>query len=571
MQYPRQSVRRRLRIPRFFRKPFASSVPVDAEPCVVVLKGDFLYMTGSSPVVPAPSPTPTPTSVIQELSQLPSSATWAVRDLEVEGDLSLMVSSLASGAVLAVSDGSFRDGRGTAAWVLEGVGCSLRGSGLVPGDLSAQGSYRSELVGLYGLTLAIRAICKIYSVTSGSLVVRCDGQEALARAFGTFPLGLVNHRDLIEAIRELCRQSPLQWIPLHIKGHQDDSVAYKDLDRASQLNVDMDRKAKQVWHAHHPVPSSHEVWFEPWAVYLASCKVILHLESTLLDHVMTQRLQRWWSTRPHSPPPQGVDWEALGAALKSMPITRRHWVSKHVAGICGVGTVLVQWNQQDSPTCPRCGHTEDAKHVWSCNHPSAVVQWESSLTHLQHRLDALQTGPDLQTAIVTALRQWKRGSPFVLQTDWPFLQRAFDDQSSMGWDSFLEGRLSPYWGDAQAMYYQWIQSRRSAKRWTVELIKKLLEVAWDQWEHRNGVAHRQSRSATQQLMDRQIEEQIRLGPRQLRGLDRRLFLQHRRIWQAQPSVRQAWLLNVRAALARLAPTGSTQRAQRSLMRRWLQT
>jgi hypothetical protein len=34
-----------------------------------------------------------------------------------------------------------------------------------------------------------------------------------------------------------------------------------------------------------------------------------------------------------------------------------------------------------------------------------------------------------------------------------------------------------------------LRSRQSGKRWLIELIKKLLGVAWDLWEHRNGNMH----------------------------------------------------------------------------------
>jgi hypothetical protein len=37
-----------------------------------------------------------------------------------------------------------------------------------------------------------------------------------------------------------------------------------------------------------------------------------------------------------------------------------------------------------------------------------------------------------------------------------------------------------YWG---------IGSRKTGKWWLVEIIKKLWLIAWDMWEHRNGILH----------------------------------------------------------------------------------
>ena len=51
----------------------------------------------------------------------------------------------------------------------------------------------------------------------------------------------------------------------------------------------------------------------------------------------------------------------------------------------------------------------------------------------------------------------------------------------------LYGRID--WEQAQEAYYKWYRSRKSARRWTTALIQKLWNVAWDLWEHRNGIVH----------------------------------------------------------------------------------
>jgi hypothetical protein len=54
---------------------------------------------------------------------------------------------------VVVSDGSFSQGHGSAAWVIEGadkVG-HMTGRTFVPDEVKAQSSYRGELIGLYCL------------------------------------------------------------------------------------------------------------------------------------------------------------------------------------------------------------------------------------------------------------------------------------------------------------------------------------------------------------------------------------------------------------------------------------
>jgi len=40
-------------------------------------------------------------------------------------------------------------------------------------------------------------------------------------------------------------------------------------------------------------------------------------------------------------------------------------------------------------------------------------------------------------------------------------------------------------------------SRKTGKRWLTALIQKMWKVAWDLWEHRNGVRHEQENFITE--------------------------------------------------------------------------
>jgi hypothetical protein len=60
----------------------------------------------------------------------------------------------------AVSDGSFKEKHGTAAWMIcVSETCVIRGRTITPGLPSDQSAYRSELIGLYGIVYTIRYLC----------------------------------------------------------------------------------------------------------------------------------------------------------------------------------------------------------------------------------------------------------------------------------------------------------------------------------------------------------------------------------------------------------------------------
>jgi hypothetical protein len=90
-----------------------------------------------------------------------------------------------------------------------------------PGNTADQGSYRSELSGLYGITLGVYALCEFYKIDQGAIEVGCDGITALERGFDEAknPSISAQHFDLILAIRDIRARCPTHWKHRHVKGH----------------------------------------------------------------------------------------------------------------------------------------------------------------------------------------------------------------------------------------------------------------------------------------------------------------------------------------------------------------
>jgi Fe-S cluster biosynthesis and repair protein YggX len=59
------------------------------------------------------------------------------------------------------------------------------------------------------------------------------------------------------------------------------------------------------------------------------------------------------------------------------------------------------------------------------------------------------------------------------------------------------GNISVLWQEIQAQYFREIGKQNSGLRWTSALIQKILQVAWDQWEHRNVILHNSKNLVTQ--------------------------------------------------------------------------
>jgi len=192
---------------------------------------------------------------------------------------------------------------------------------------------------------------------------------------------------------------------------------------------------------------------------------------------------------------RNVNWVACEKAMKDLRIGRRHWVAKHVSGHCGVGTCMLKWKKQENDACPRCGEQEDARHVWTCQSPEACLLRSQDLFKLRKWLKEQDTAPEISRVLMTRLTSWSfntRAYPQrVRDMD---IRRALQEQDDIGWTNLLEGCVSQHWAVAPTNYYKWMGSRKSGRRWTIALIKKLWDVVWDLWDQQNLVLQRRTKT-----------------------------------------------------------------------------
>lgn len=80
-----------------------------------------------------------------------------------------------------MSDGSYKDTYGTAAWVITSpiTSHSLSGQVIVPGSMDTHSSYRSELAGIYSSILISVKLCKFFDIQGGQITLACDSHSAL--------------------------------------------------------------------------------------------------------------------------------------------------------------------------------------------------------------------------------------------------------------------------------------------------------------------------------------------------------------------------------------------------------
>ncbi len=527
--YSHQPVLRRNRLPIFEATATACDPPAHPRRATTYRKGSRIVCTGSEAFLSTPSP-PT-ASFSSYLRNLPA-LQWCVEFLDIanEGlDLLAPLCTGVSASVMAVSDGSFKDTFGTAAWTLgtESQPGLITGRVVCPGGPSDHSSYRSELTGIYAILTITLHLCKYYNISDGQIELGCDGLSALETAFdkGPFLQSDFPDYDLVGAIYHLRKTSAVTWTYRHVKGHQDNHSS--DLDIWAQCNVQMDSQAKAHLSVANASPRHYDVEGEPWQLWIQHRKVTSDIHTNLYNAIQEKNSLIYWNSKcaAGAAATGEVDWTLLGRSMKSLPRSRRVFVTKHTAGMCGVGKFMKRWKEWEEDSCPRCGLPEDAQHVWRCKGTGTEEVWNKALLELEHLLHRLDTDPTMSHIILTYLRGWWSGIGIEYEAPRAF-QALIQAQAVVGWGRFFEGWLVKAWAERQQRYYNIIKSTRTGRRWAMAIILKLWNTAWDMWEHRNEILHKKENFITQ-AMTSQLHARVsrvyqNLTSRTLRHNDRHL-------------------------------------------------
>jgi hypothetical protein len=229
--------------------------------------------------------------------QDPRELAWLTGLVTTTDDGDTVAKAIRAGVAVAVSDGSFKDAFGTAAWVIQGETTEgeVLGRCSVPGPAEWQSAYRSELCGILGSVYCITNLVAKKGITTGKVRIGCDGLSAIQQVqnFRVTQSALRKHYDLISAIKTLIRNTPVDIEFFHVKGHQDDD-ATAALDRFALLNIRMDSSAKAHWTGGHEDEDFrlHEVIpGEGWPLWIGFEKITGEIRSAISNQVHCQPIE----------------------------------------------------------------------------------------------------------------------------------------------------------------------------------------------------------------------------------------------------------------------------------------
>jgi hypothetical protein len=268
-----------------------------------------------------------------------------------------------------------------------------------------------------------------------------------------------------------------------------------------------------------------------------------NFEQELYDHYSFSLIQPFWEKKRNLTPTAflSVDWPAINKALTSSPTKTARWITKHATGICGTNNNLLRWKQRDDDLCPRCNQPETTLHVWLCTGHGAGALWTTLISELESWLSSQNTAPTLQAVLLHHLNSWIFKIP-ATPTARSFIETS---QDFIGWDYILEGVFSVEWARIQQKYLDSLGMRSTGHQWLVRLIKRLWQIAWTIWSHRNDIAA----ASNNKRKNTQLNHDLTLEIDSASTIDHTLTIPSdlvAKIPTMSQDSKKAWIANIRA-------------------------
>jgi len=226
-------------------------------------------------------------------------APWAFASYKTLDNGQQIAYAVVQGTCKVVSDGSYKDGSGIAAWMIQDMASKniLSGTTIIPGHTSDQSAYQSELGGIFSIVMMIHNICKYYNIPKGTIWIACDGLGPLTQCFTKYqnPSPSTAHFDLIMSIQNMINKTPIDWHWHHVLGHQDKTTG--KLDWWAERNIQMDAEAKAFWSQLNKKGFKHSscnLLGEGWTVWIYQIKHTYLNWSCFNDHTQSQYSTTYW-------------------------------------------------------------------------------------------------------------------------------------------------------------------------------------------------------------------------------------------------------------------------------------
>ena len=473
---------------------------------------------------PRPLSQPRPSEFLTFRDFVLSQEEWKQRmigttDLTDE-NIALIAHHIHYGTIEIVSDAGVRNRYGAHAFLIVDTRYPdrpVKSAGPVDADPVTLSSFRAELSGILGALILIDLILEWFCLGRAgpiTITIVCDNISALERIDTPFDRGiryrLIPEYDLINELHDTLDRLYATAETKHVKGHQDDKQPPQSLSIDAQRNVDCDKRAGLFLDAPplglHPRQEAPFLPSSKAALRINNVLSTTHMEDSIRMTINGEALKNRLMERNNwTIDTLGyIDWDSHGSALSAMPTSDQVRLVKFLNDWLPTQKRNHRYGYAQSPNCPICSTViEEQSHVISCPHPhfksNLTLQIQQAKSFLKSYRPFPQFWNIVSSCVCHAIGLGPTPSIDLQDDDLGILIRvAIDQQTAIGWEHFLRGRIASAWGDAQDQFYrEYYQFHRDEKRpkyhsrapFMVRLVKATFRIFLGIWSQRNAILH----------------------------------------------------------------------------------
>ena len=423
--------------------------------------------------------------------------------LEPREDVTWVEEAILNGTFLSVHDGSYMPNKAldvcSAALVFT---CTkTRKIGYVSisekTDQYTANNYRGEVLGGILNTCIIKAAEMGMDAPKGKVTSGCDNKGVLAHSKDPYrPMSDKQPQaDALRSFRNTLRELSTEVSYVHVFAHQDDNADFAELALISQLNVIADDLAKDrllkslsyEFFIKSIFPNEH------FRVHLDKKKIFTSTKHNLYT-TWGRKVAKELHISKGTLDKDGfelVNWDAVGQASKKMTPSYLAWMCKLSSHFLSTNRMMSKIEIGATNLCPCCGRIEETtKHLTLCEDEGRTQMYHQSVDIFQEWM----IDNDMETSLREAIGEYllfrgKKKLSKILEHEDDDLLTYAREHDKLGWQNFLEGRVSTSLFVIQEEWLREIGSSRTITTWSGQFVTRLIEITHRQWVYRNAKIH----------------------------------------------------------------------------------
>ena len=457
----------------------------------------LLHSTAQLPRTPT-----SPKTFLDQLQSYGNSSLWET--LEMDGDGTWIIDSIRNGTLAGACDGSYQvdiaNDICSAGFMLidTDTSKSIRGSWAEKSMYA--GNYRGEIFGGMALSLLLLAaesfLPENATVPPVSLWIDNSGVIHHGSKPNADLLEQQPQADVLCLLKRYLRKLRLNVRFEKVDSHVDDYLPAYLLSVQERWNIEMDRLAKAALLEAHRTNTfiAPGFPFETFTVYTGQQQISGSTKVAIYDWHGYKTAKHLFQARNIVSADlfDTIYWEGMSKAIKKFPPTFLAWICKHVSHFCGTNRHLARIDHSVINVCPSCGQeNESTSHITRCSDPDRIASLELSVDALEKWMDDNDTCQSLQGFVINYLKG--RGlvsmTELVELEDDPDIHSFAQVHDELGWDNFVEGRISKSLVNLQSAYLSSIETNVRLPTWASGFMRQLLILTHQQWLYRNAIVH----------------------------------------------------------------------------------